>query len=117
MDMIAEILGKMNMVVTIISFIVIAIFLFLLYMAYGKIKDLGKAKANLRIEIDELKKELDKYSEVEIKIALTSFEKQMILNALGMPHYKARLQDPKTKFFIREMYQNLRTKIKSSIKE
>ena len=69
------------------------------------------------IEIDELKKELDKYSEVEIKVALTGFEKQMILNALDAPHYKEVVETPKTKFFIREIYKKLKEKIKESIKE
>jgi len=68
------------------------------------------------IEIDELKKELDKYSDVEPKVALTGREKRMILNALDMPHYKALVQNPKTKFFIREMYRKLKEKIKESIK-
>lgn len=69
------------------------------------------------IEIDELKKELDKYSEVEIKVALTSWEKRMILNALEMSQYKARVQDPATRYFIRQTYINLKEKIKESIKE
>ena len=69
------------------------------------------------IEIDELKKELDKYSDVEIKVALTALEKKMILNALDSPQYKARVQDPKTKFIIREIYRKLKEKIKGSIKK
>ena len=69
------------------------------------------------IEIDALKKELDKYSDVEIKVALTSFEKEMLLSALDMPQFKTRVQDPKTKFFIRKINKELREKIKDSIKE
>ena len=69
------------------------------------------------IEIDGLKKELDKYSEMEIKVALNGREKRMILNALDMPQYKVKVQDPKTKFFIREIYRKLKEKIKGSIKE
>lgn len=69
------------------------------------------------IEIDGLKKELDKYKDVEIKVALTSEEKKMILNALDSPKYKAKVQDPKTKYFIRVIYRNLKEKIKETIKE
>lgn len=84
------------------------------------IEERGKQSDQLRlkgIKIDELKKELDKYSDVEIKVALTGFEKQMILSALDMPQYKAKVQDPKTKFFIRGIYRGLKEKIKGSIKE
>lgn len=93
-------------------------------MASGKIRDLRNAKDNLRKQvcglvnqIKKLEKELDKYSDVEIKVALTVQEKQMILNALDMPEYKAKAQDPKTNFFIRAIYKNLKEKIKESIKE
>lgn len=69
------------------------------------------------IDIDELKKELAKYSEVEIKVALTLQEKWMILNALNMPHYKGMLENPATKYIKREIYRILKEKIKESIKE
>ena len=84
------------------------------------IEERGKQSDQLRqkgIEIDELKKELDKYSEVEIKVALTLPEKRIILNALESPQYKARVQEPKTKRFIRIIYNTLKEKIKASIKE
>ena len=81
---------------------------------------LAKQSDQLRqkgIEIDELKKELDKYSDVEIKVALTVLEKRMILNALDMPHYQLTVQDPKTNYFVRKIYKDLKEKIKGSIKE
>lgn len=84
------------------------------------IEERAKQSNQLRlkgIEIDELKKELDKYSDVEIKVALTLQEKRMILNALEMSQYKARVQDPATRYFIRQIYINLKEKIKESIKE
>jgi len=84
------------------------------------IEQRGKQSDQLRqkgIDIDELKKELDKYSNVEIKVALNGYEKRMILSALDMPHYKATIQDPKTKYFIREIYRELHEKIKGSIKD
>lgn len=83
-------------------------------------KERSKQSDQLRlkgIEIDKLKKELDKYSDVEIKVALTALEKKMIFNALDSSQYKARIQDPKTKFFIRLIYRKLKEKIKESIKE
>jgi len=98
------------------------------------IEQRGKQSDQLRlkgIEIDELKadkqryksalnffsKELDKYSNVEIKVALTDNEKQMILNALDSSQYKAKVEDPKTNYFIREINRNLKEKIKESIKK
>jgi len=69
------------------------------------------------IEIDELKKELDKYSDVEIKVDLTGREKRMILNALEMPHYQSLVHAPKTEYFIREIHRKLKEKIKSSLKD
>ena len=80
---------------------------------------LAKQSDQLRlkgIEIDELKKELDKYSGIEPKVALTVLEKRMILNALNMPHYQLTVNDPKTNYFIREIYRKLKEKIKESIK-
>ena len=81
---------------------------------------LAKQSDQLRlkgIEIELLKKELKKYSNVEIKVALTVLEKRMILNALDMPHYKLTVQDPKTNYFIRKIYNELKEKIKESIKK
>lgn len=84
------------------------------------IKERAKQSDQLRlkgIEIDDLKKELDKYSDVEIKVPLTALEKNMILDALDSPQYKARVEDPNTKFVIREIYRELKKKVKESIKE
>jgi len=84
------------------------------------IEERGKQSDQLRlkgIEIDELQKELDKYSDVEIKVALTAHEKNMILNALDSSQYKARIEDPKTNYFIREIHRKLKEKIKSSLKD
>lgn len=84
------------------------------------IEQRGKQSDQLRqkgIEINELKKELDKYSDVEIKVALTVLEKRMILNALNMPHYKLTVQDPKTNYFVRKIYSELKEKVKESIKK
>lgn len=102
-----------------------------LYRAFKKIKqlqtdrnDLIKEKAKISdqvrlkgIEVDRLKRRLDKYKDVPIKVALTLPEKQMILNALESSRYKAKVQDPETKRFIRIIYKTLREKIKESIKE
>jgi hypothetical protein len=102
-----------------------------LYHAHKKIKqlqtdrnDLIKEKAKISdqvrlkgIEVDQLKKELDKYKNTEIKVALTLPEKKIIMNALESSWYKARIQDPATKRYIRIIYNTLRKKIKESIKE
>lgn len=84
------------------------------------IEERAKQSNQLRqkgVDIGELKIELDRYSDIEPKVALTSREKRMILNALEMPHYQSLVQNPKTKFLIREIYRNLKEKIKASIKE
>lgn len=69
------------------------------------------------IEIDKLKKELEKYSDTEIKVALTGQEKLMLLNALDMSQFRSKVQEPATKFFIRQTYREVKEKIKASIKE
>jgi hypothetical protein len=69
------------------------------------------------IEIDKLKRELDKYSDTEIKVALTGQEKLMLMNALNMSQFKSKVEEPATKFFIRQIYRDLKEKIKESIKE
>jgi|GEM_PF-5069010 len=84
------------------------------------IKERAKQSDQLRqkgIDIGELKIELDRYSDVEPKVALTGREKRMILTALEMPHYQSLVHAPKTEYFIREIYRNLKEKIKESIKE
>ena len=84
----------------------------------GQSDQLAKQSDQLRqkgIEIDELKKELNKYSDVEIKVALTGQEKLMILNALDTPQYKGRVHDPKTNYLTREIYRGLKKKIADSI--
>jgi hypothetical protein len=101
-----------------------------LYRAFKEIKqlredrnDLIKEKAKVSdqvrfkgIEVDQLETELQRYKSLPI-VALTSSEKKIILNALEFPKYKAKVQDPKTKRFIRIIYNTLRDKIKESIKE
>jgi len=69
------------------------------------------------IDIDDLNKELKKYSGIEPKVALTVLEKRMILNALNMPHYQSLVQNPKTNYLTREIYRNLKEKIRESIRE
>jgi len=83
-------------------------------------EQLAKQSDQLRqkgIEIELLKKELRKYSNVEIKVALTSREKGMILNAMDTPQYKGKIHDPKTNYLTREIYKGLKEKIEESIKE
>jgi hypothetical protein len=80
----------------------------------AKISDQVRLKG---IEVDRLKRRLDKYKDVPVKVPLTLPEKKMILNALESSRYKAKVQDPETKRFIRIIYKTLREKIKESIKE
>lgn len=49
----------------------------------------------------------------EIKINLTHFERLMILDALTDPCYKDKVQSPITKRFIREVYRELKEKVKN----
>ncbi len=124
----------MKILILIFIFVITAIGVFLGFRVLGlmkRVKQLrtdrnelieqrGKQSDQLRqkgIDIELLKKELDKYSDVEIKVALTAHEKQMILNAMDVPQYKGKVHDPKTKHFIREIYKDLKEKIRDSIKE
>lgn len=93
----------------------------------GAIKEIRRLRAErdsllgqtsrLLEEIDRLEKELDKYKGGNLKIELTKPERHILLNALESPQYKARITDPKTKRFIRIIYNTLRKKIQDSIKE
>ena len=44
-------------------------------------------------------------------IHITQFERRMILDALIYDGYKAKIQNPKRKRFIRDIYRNLKDKI------
>ena len=122
---------KLFILIVFIVGAIIGTLIYRLFVSSKKIKQLRKDRGELitekskqldqlrqkGIEIDELKKELKKYSDVEPKIALSGQEKRMILNALEMSQYKARVQDPATRYFIRQIYINLKEKVKESIKE
>jgi len=77
MNTIAEILGKMNTIIIIVSIIVMPILIFFIYMACKKIGNLEKVKVNLKddnsklsdalrkkgIEVDQLKKKIKRLEE------------------------------------------------------
>jgi len=88
-----------------------------LYRALKKIKQVKIERDGLLKKIDWLKKELDRYKDGNLKIELTLPERRIILNALEFSQYKARVQEPETKRFIRIIYNTLRRKIKETIKE
>ena len=71
----------------------------------------------LERENERLRTWLKKYEGRQQKIALTRPEKYMILNALECSQYKGLIQEPRTKRFIRIIYNTLREKIKGSIPE
>lgn len=106
----------MKYFVLIIIFVMAAIGGFLGWRVLGLMKRVKQLREDRNALIKELAEERDKYSDVEIKVALTALEKQMILNALDVPQYKGRVYDPKTKYIIREIYKELKEKIKESIK-
>lgn len=54
---------------------------------------------------------------IKSKIVLGSREKKMLLDALLCDEYKAKVQDPKTNRFIRDIYRALKTKIAVSLAE
>lgn len=107
----------MKIFALIIVLAITAIGIFLGWRVLGLMKRVKQLQEDRNALIKELAKERDKYSDVEIKVALTALEKTMILNALGSSQYKARIEDPKTKYFIREIYRELKKKIKKSQKE
>lgn len=102
----------MKALIPIIVIAAISILLFLLYMAYGKIKDLEKAKAILGKEKAEIIKSLT----LGDSINLTNFERQLILMAIEYKSYRDIIQLPQTKRIIRDDWRGLREKIKVSIK-
>lgn len=61
----------------------------------------------------ELKRLRDRFKEYEYKniLALSSSEKILILDALRDPGYIQKVQNPKTKYQIRQIYKNLVLKI------
>lgn len=50
-------------------------------------------------------------------VQLTTNERSMILNAIEDPHYKGRVELPQTKKGIRIIRNNLREKIRASLRE
>ena len=50
-------------------------------------------------------------------VQLTTNERSMVLNAIEDPHYKGRVELPQTKKGIRIIRNNLREKIRASLKE
>lgn len=69
----------------------------------------------LRGETVGLYKTVDKLC--ESKIILNQRERVMLLDALCCDEYVDKVSTPKTKYFIRKIYKNLKEKIKITIKE
>lgn len=99
------------------ALIVCIVFGLALYGARKEIKELKAERLNLLGDICRLKSELATHVYTKEKVKLTLPEKRIILDALESPQYKARVQEPQTKRFIRIIYNTLKTKIKESIKE
>lgn len=99
------------------ALIVCVVFGIALCGAMKETRQLKAERLELLGEICQLKSELATHVYTSNKIALTLPEKRIILDALESPQYKARVTDPKTKRFIRIIYNHLRAKIKESIKE
>jgi len=51
------------------------------------------------------------------EVHLSQLEKKMIFDALYTPEFKNKVQSPSTKYLVRQIYLNLKTKIAASIKE
>ena len=88
-----------------------------LFRLIRKLKRLQAYGIFLIQENDRLKLELNKYIGVKTKIALTLPEKRIMLSALEDSGYKGTITNPKTKRFIRMIYNSLREKVKDSIKQ
>jgi hypothetical protein len=63
-----------------------------------------------RKELKELRERFQEYEHKDI-LVLSLSEKILILDALRDPHYIEKVQNPKTKYFIRQSYKNLVLKI------
>lgn len=53
----------------------------------------------------------------ESKIILNQRERVMLLDALCCDEYADKVAEPKTKYFVRKIYKNLKEKIRITIKE
>ena len=104
-------------VVCLIIFIIGIILGVILFQLIRKLKRLQAYGISLMQENDRLKLELNKYIGVKTKIALTLPEKRIMLSALEDSAYKDKITNPKTKRFIRMIYNSLRGKVKDSIKQ
>lgn len=78
---------------------------------------LWRQLARLKNDRSVLEEKLRKYTGVKTKIALTLPEKRIMLSALEDSGYKGTITNPKTKRFIRMIYNSLREKVKDSIKQ
>jgi len=67
-----------------------------------------------RNELRTLRQSVREYESGD-KFVLSSIERLLILDALRDPHYIEKVQNPKTKYFIRQSYKNLVLKIAKKI--
>ena len=88
----------------------------ILYRSIKRIKQLEAERLELTGKICQLKSELATYVYTSNKVVLTLPEKRIMLSALEDSGYKSTITNPKTKKFIRMIYNTLRGKIKDSIK-
>ena len=95
-----------------ITFIIGLILGAYLYQARKRIKQLEAERLGLIEECKRLEEELRKYTGVKTKIALTLPEKRIALSALEDSAFKDKITNPKTKRFIRIIYNTLRGKVK-----
>ena len=100
-----------------ITFIISLILGSYLYKARKRIKQLETERLGLIEECKRLEEKLRKYTGVKTKIALTLPEKRIALSSLEDSAFKDKITTPKTKRFIRIIYNTLRGKVKDSIRE
>ena len=69
-----------------------------------------------RKELERLRLMREKFLSGD-EVHLSQLEKKMIFDALCSPEFKRKVQSPATKYLVRQIYHNLKTKIAASIKE
>lgn len=80
-----------------------------------EIRALKTRRSALQKETDWLRKELVQHLNTKLTVVLTLPERRMILNALEAPGFKDRIRTPKTKKYIRILYNMAVSRMKKSI--
>jgi len=97
------------------AFILCIVFGIALYGAIKEIKQFKVKHSTLQEQTNWFKEELVRHLDDKLTVVLTLQERRMILNALESFQFKARITEPSTKRYIRDLYRQLMETMKKSI--